>query len=164
MPAGPVDVVKVLRYSIEVRYKKKASLFCSERLFFYCSLFDALGFAGGGGGGVIFISSSFIICGGSFVIVFLPCFDFGFAGGGGGGAGGAGSTFTSLSGTIVGGANSTFSTLTGGCGGGGGGTFLFCACVTRMIHTRQAGNNNIFFINSFLVRHTRAIIPQSFYN
>jgi hypothetical protein len=93
------------------------------------------------------------------VVVFLLCFDFGFAGGGGGGGGGAGSTFSSLSGTIVGGANSTFSTLTGGCGGGGGGTFLFCACVTRTIQTRQAGNNNFFFINSFLLRHKKAIIP-----
>ena len=111
--------------------------------------------------GATFTSSSCTICGGHLGIDFSSCFVIGFAGGGGGGAG---SMFTSFFCTITGGAISTFSTLTGGGDGGGGGSSLFCAWVTMTIQTKQTGNNNSFFINSFLVRHTKAIIPQSFYN
>jgi hypothetical protein len=44
--------------------------------------------------------------------------------------------------------------------GGGGGSSLFCGGDTIAIQTRQAGNNKVFFINSFLVRRIKPIIPR----
>ena len=92
---------------------------------------------------------------------FFVRFAIGFAGGVGGGGG---FIFTFLSCTITGGASYTFSTCGGFGGGGGSGIAFFFACVTITTHTRQTGNNNIFFINSFLFRYRKAIIPQSFYH